>query len=88
LNFITQRKKTLAQELRGLIERVKEQDFTNKDLQNKISTNNNKYDEIMADLGGQTQIKKVKSAIVEIKKYLKEFSVNEGVMTSLLFGCS
>lgn len=38
LNQITQRKKSLASELRQSIDTVKKMDFENKDLQNKIAS--------------------------------------------------
>lgn len=67
LGSITQKKKKLATELRGLISRVKDYDYENKELQSAIRTLNNTYDEKMQDLGGQGQLQRIKQSLVYLR---------------------
>ena len=52
LNGITLTKKSLASELRAVIDTVKRLDFENKEVQNDILTKEHAYDEKMADVTG------------------------------------
>ena len=88
LNQITQRKKGLAQELRALIDVVKRQDFENKELQNKAKTLDHQYEEAVADIGGQRQLKRLKAALGALKQSLKDLTLNEGILSSTLFSCA
>ena len=54
---------------------------------NKLNTANNRYDELTADLNGNRVLTKIKSAIVKVKKEIKEASLNEGIMKNMLFSC-
>ena len=68
LGQITQKKKKLAQELRSLIQQVKEHDYVSKELQQEIQTIQNTYDEKMEDLGGQKQVTKIKEGLKILRK--------------------
>jgi Intra-flagellar transport protein 57 len=80
LNKITTGKKQIALELRSLIDIVKHSDFNNKDLSMKINQINNRFEELAADANGEKQLSRVKSAVVRIKKEIKDTSLTEGVM--------
>ena len=85
LNAITQRKKGLATELRSVIDRVKEMDYQSKDLSNALFTKEHQYEERMKDASGTNLVSKLKNAISSLKAELKEHSLNEGFMNSILF---
>lgn len=72
-------------ELRGLIDIVKQHDFLNKELQNRINQINNQYKELSADINGEKQLKRLKASLIELKGEIKEASLNEGVIENLLF---
>ena len=63
-------------------------DYESKDLSNSIHTKEHTYEEKMRDATVTALISKLKLAITEIKKDLKEHSLEEGVMNSLLFSCA
>ena len=74
--------------MRALIDSVKQLDFQNKDLQNELLQINNKYEELSQDLNGERHLKRVKSAMVQIKKEIRDVSLNEGVVLNTLFTCT
>jgi len=43
---------------------------------------------MVADIGGQRQLKKLKASIVQIKESIKEYSLNEGMLQNTLFNCN
>lgn len=53
----------------------------------KINQINNRYEELAADANGEKQLSRVKSAVVRIKKDIKDTSLTEGVMQNTLFHC-
>jgi chromosome segregation ATPase len=85
LGQITKKKKSLAQELRSLISKVKNIDYENKELQTEIQTVQNSFDEKMEDLGGQGQLKRIKENLHELKKDIRESSIQEGLMMERIF---
>jgi len=60
-------------------------DYESKDLNNAIHTKDHDYEEKMRDATGTALVSKLKLAITEMKKELKEHALEEGVMNSLLF---
>ena len=88
LNKITLQKKELAIELRALIDSVKQLDYQNKDVQNKLIQVNNRYEDLARDAGGERHLKLVKTAMVKLKKDIKDSSLNEGVVLNTLFSCN
>lgn len=60
MGSITIQKKKLATELRQLIAKVKDFDYENRELQQKIKTSQNCYDEKMEDMGGQKIVTHIK----------------------------
>ncbi len=74
--------------MRSVIDRVKAMDYESKDLNNAIHTKEHDYEEKMRDATGTALVSKLKLAIIAIKKELKEHSLEEGVMNSLLFSCA
>ena len=74
--------------MRSVIDRVKAMDHESKDLNNAIHTKEHAYEEKMRDATGTALVSKLKLAITAIKKELKENSLEEGVMNSLLFSCA
>jgi len=60
-------------------------DYESKDLNNAIHTKDHAYEEKMRDATGTALVSKLKQAITEMKKELKEHALEEGVMNSLLF---
>lgn len=68
-----------------MIDRVKAMDYESKDLNNAIHTKDHAYEEKMRDATGTALVSKLKQAITEMKKELKEHALEEGVMNSLLF---
>ena len=53
-----------------------------------MHTKEHEYEERMKDASGTAQVTKLKKALVTIKDELKEHTMNEGVMTSVLFSSS
>ena len=63
-------------------------DYESKDISNAVHTKEHEYEERMKDASGTAQVTKLKKAITTIKAELKEHTLNEGVMTSVLFSSS
>ena len=63
LNHITKQKKGLAQELRGVIDRVKKLDFDSKQVCNELVQVNHEIEEKMKDIHGGSKLKNLKIAI-------------------------
>ena len=63
-------------------------DYESKDISNAVHTKEHEYEERMKDASGTAQVTKLKKAITTIKAELKEHTMNEGVMTSVLFSSS
>ena len=75
-------------DLRSLIDSVKQHDFENKEVQNKILEINNRYEELAADMNGERKLNVIKGSVVRLKKEIKEVSLNEGVVQNTLFSCT
>ena len=67
---------------------MKQLDFENKAVQNDLNQVNNRYDESAQDMNGERHMKRVKTALVSLKKQIKEVSLNEGVVLNTLFSCA
>lgn len=63
LGNITGQKKSLANELRSLIGRVKQFDMESKELQNSCITVQNKLDDKVEDMGGMKQVENIKKRL-------------------------
>ena len=50
-----------------------------------MHTKEHEYEERMKDASGTAQVTKLKKALVTIKAELKEHTMNEGIMNSLLY---
>ena len=74
--------------MRALIDSVKQLDFSNKDITNQINQVNNRYDELVADANGEKHLTRIKKALIKLKNYIKDTSLNEGVVQNTLFSCS
>lgn len=53
--------------MRGLIDSVKQLDFSNKDITNQINQVNNRYDELVADANGEKHLTRIKKALIKLK---------------------
>lgn len=63
-------------------------DYESKDISNEVHTKEHEYEERMKDASGTAQVTKLKKALITIKAELKEHTMNEGIMNSLLYSSS
>lgn len=71
-----------------MIDRVKGMDYDAKNLNNALYAKNHDYEDKLKDASGTAQVSKLKKALVALKNEMKEHSLNEGVMNSILFSCA
>ena len=63
-------------------------DYDAKNLNNAVHAKNHEYEDKMKDASGTAQVSKLKAALKILKEEMKDHTLNEGVMNSLLFSCA
>ena len=63
-------------------------DYDAKNLNNAVHAKNHDYEDKMKDASGTAQVSKLKAALKILKEEMKDHTLNEGVMNSLLFSCA